>query len=268
MLLDTNSLTDEMIINSISKFNLEEFVVDSEKKEAKNDEEMKKMESSYIEVELKKDLVFNTDYISQDFEKDDDSNHHVRFLTASSNCRAENYSIAPADFNKTKGIAGKIIPAVATTTSLVSGLIVLEMIKYVAGLESVEDYKSHFVNLAINTFVGGEPMPSKKIKIGEKEMNAWVKFEQTDDISLKMFLEKWSKVLGTEVNMIFSGSKIIYSDFSKCDTSLSLSKIISEKFERDAFNSTEEWIISSDEYEDLPSINIVLKKNERQTLNI
>ena len=75
-----------------------------------------------------------------------------------------------------------------------------------------------------------------------------------------MFLEKWSKVLGTEVNMIFSGSKIIYSDFSKCDTSLSLSKIISEKFERDAFNSTEEWIISSDEYEDLPSINIVLKK--------
>ena len=107
-----------------------------------------------------------------------------------------------------------------------------------------------------------------KIKIGDKEMNAWIKFEQTDDISLKMFLKKWSEALGTEVNMIFCGSKIIYSDFSKCDTTQSLSRIISDKFKRDAFSSTEEWIISSDEYEDLPSINIVLKKDERNTLNV
>jgi len=267
-MLDTGNITDEMIIEKIPEYNIDEFMVDSKKKAASNDEEMKKMESSYTEASLGENLVFNTDYINQVFEKDDDTNYHVRFLTASSNCRAENYSILPADFNKTKGIAGKIIPAVATTTSLVSGLIVLEMIKYVAGMESIEDYKSYFVNLAINTFIGGEPMPSKKIKIGEKEMNAWVKFEQTDDISLKIFLEKWSEVLGTEVNMIFSGSKIIYSDFTKCDTSLSLSKIISDKFKKDAFNITEEWIISSDEYEDLPSINVVLKKNESHTLNI
>lgn len=267
-MLDTTSLTDEMIIEKIPEYNMDEFMVDSKKKAASNDEEMKKMESSYVEASLGKDLVFNTDYINQVFEKDDDTNYHIRFLTASSNCRAENYSIVHVDFNKTKGIAGKIIPAVATTTSLVSGLIVLEMIKYVAGIESIEDYKSYFVNLAINTFIGGEPMPSKKIKIGEKEMNSWVKFEQTEDISLKMFLEKWSEALGTEVNMIFSGSKIIYSDFTKCDTSLSLSKIISDKFKKDAFNITEEWIISSDDYEDLPSINVVLKKNESHTLNI
>tara|TARA_B110000879_G_C11173931_1_gene514991 strand:- start:1028 stop:3772 length:2745 start_codon:yes stop_codon:yes gene_type:complete len=267
-MIETINVSDEMIIGKISEYNMEEFMVDSKKKAASNDEEMKKMESSYVEIELKKDLVFNTDYINQVFEKDDDMNHHVKFLTASSNCRAENYSIVPSDFNKTKGIAGKIIPAVATTTSLVSGLIVLEMIKYVAGMESIEDYKSYFVNLAINTFIGGEPMPSKKIKIGEKEMNSWTKFEQTEDITLKTFLEKWSKVLDTEVNMIFSGSKIIYSNFTKCDTCVLLSKIISDKFKKDAFNITEEWIISSDEYEDLPSVNIVLKKNESNTLNI
>ncbi|VDN33731.1 unnamed protein product [Gongylonema pulchrum] len=32
-----------------------------------------------------------------DFEKDDDTNHHMEFITAASNLRAENYSIAPAD---------------------------------------------------------------------------------------------------------------------------------------------------------------------------
>ena len=35
-----------------------------------------------------------------EFEKDDDSNFHMDFITACSNLRAENYSIAPADKHK------------------------------------------------------------------------------------------------------------------------------------------------------------------------
>lgn len=64
-----------------------------------------------------------------EFQKDDDTNFHMDFITAASNLRATIYNIPHADKRKSKLIAGKIIPAIATSCSILAGLACLEVYK-------------------------------------------------------------------------------------------------------------------------------------------
>lgn len=52
-----------------------------------------------------------------DFEKDDDLNFHISFVTSCANLRCDNYTLKRTDFHACKVIAGKIIAAIATTTA-------------------------------------------------------------------------------------------------------------------------------------------------------
>ena len=98
-----------------------------------------------------------------EFEKDFDL--HVEFVTSASNLRARNYGIQTADKHKTKFVAGKIVPAIATTTALVTGLICLELYKIADGKKDIDSYKNGFVNLALPLMAFSSPIESPKLDV-------------------------------------------------------------------------------------------------------
>ena len=105
----------------------------------------------------------------EDFEKDDDSNGHIDWIHACSNLRARNYKISECDRQKTKMIAGKIIPAIATTTASITGIVSLQM--YTLYQTTKIDYlRNCFLNLAINSILMSEP--EVVIQMKDKEYDA------------------------------------------------------------------------------------------------
>jgi ubiquitin-activating enzyme E1 len=151
-----------------------------------------------------------------EFEKDDDTNYHIDFIAAASNLRAANYEIQQADRHKIKFIAGKIIPAIATTTALVTGLVILELYKVIDGKTDIEKYKNGFVNLALPFFGFSEPIASPKGKYMGKQGEVtidklWGRFE-VDDIPLQDFLKLFEEK-GLEISMVSSGVSLLYASF-------------------------------------------------------
>jgi len=172
-------------------------------------DELEKVKESLPSAEALKTIPI----IPIDFEKDDDSNFHMDFITACSNLRAENYDIPPADKHKSKLIAGRIIPAIATTTSMVVGLVCLELYKLAQGHKNVELFKNGFVNLALPFFGFSEPIMAPKNKFYEEEWTLWDRFDIQGEMTLQEFIDYFQNEKKLEITMLSQGVCMLYSFF-------------------------------------------------------
>jgi hypothetical protein len=129
----------------------------------------------------------------EEFEKDNDDNFHVDFIHAMTNVRATNYKLDEMDWINVKIKAGKIIPALATTTAAIAALQTIEVIRYLKE-SKIEDYKWTFLNLSVPSLGISEPAPAPKIKLGSSglEVTVWDRWEfkaPVRDVTLLEILE-------------------------------------------------------------------------------
>jgi len=106
---------------------------------------------------LNKDKKFDEYLVkSEEFEKDDDKNFHIDFMSSMGNCRAMNYKLEEMDWLQVKLKAGRIVPALATTTACVAGLQSIELIKILKGAKQA-DHRCSYFNLAVPNMNTSEP---------------------------------------------------------------------------------------------------------------
>jgi ubiquitin-activating enzyme E1 len=159
------------------------------------------------------------------FEKDDDANGHVAFVTAASNLRAANYGIEPADEHQTKLVAGRIVPALATTTAAVVGLVGVELLKLVAspsagGTASPrrEQHRNAYLNLALPLFAVSEPEPAEEFPIPgtDETWCEWSRIEMdaSAGLSLRALVEQLEARLRNEVSLVECEGLTLYSSLA------------------------------------------------------
>jgi len=109
--------------------------------------------------------------------------------------------------------AGRIIPALSTTTSCVAGLQTLELVKLLKGCKKV-DYRNIFLNLAVPIMQASEPGDVIKTKLVEGlEVTLWDRWEiqKGKDMTLQDIISHIEQTYqGLEVRDVLKGSTILY----------------------------------------------------------
>ncbi len=109
------------------------------------------------------------------------------------------------DWINVKIKAGRIVPALATTTAAIAGLQTLELLKYLKGCK-LEEHRNSFMNLAVPSLMMSEPGPAPKTKLKEGlEVTLWDRWEVegTAQITLGEVLSKVENDKGLQARDVF-----------------------------------------------------------------
>ncbi|KAH9280853.1 Ubiquitin-like modifier-activating enzyme 6 [Echinococcus granulosus] len=158
---------------------------------------------------------------SIEFDKDNEKDGHIDFIAAATNLRAAMYGLPETGRYEVKRIAGRIIPAIATTTAAVAGLVSLEVLKYIcfSGTSSeTECLTSHsrnnFVNLSLPSVISVLPgLYVAKNLPNNTHFTVWDRWEMklpTKKSTLKEFIDLVELKYGLNVSLITQNCRPIY----------------------------------------------------------
>jgi len=157
--------------------------------------------------------------IACDFEKDDDRNFHIDFIHSTANLKASAYEIKQVSRLQAKLIAGRIVPAIVTTTAAVSGLVIFELYKLLRKDIKLEHYRNSFFNLAINAFQITEPAPPTNYTWKGEKKSSWDSYKfREGDLTVKEFIAKLKEKYNFDPYMINyvlpdNSTKIVFQSF-------------------------------------------------------
>lgn len=148
----------------------------------------------------------------EEFEKDEDANFHIDVIYSMANCRSSNYKLELMEWITVKLKAGRIIPALATTTASIAGLQTIELVKLLKNCK-LEDMKNAFMSLAAPFLSLAEPGAPAKTKLTEKvQVTVWDRWDlkMSRNDTIRALFEQIEKNYELQPRDITQGSENIY----------------------------------------------------------
>ena len=195
-------------------------------------------------VNLEKETIIPIDLIY-----DKDNALHLDMMTKLVNLRAKCYNIKEEENITIQLLSGRVIPALSTTTSIVSGFLILDIIKYLAGLNV---YSETNINIGINSYTRYKAFRPKvtynnmfhkdygiEIKTVPEHFNTWSMLEINGNknsiktnIDLCKYLKHNLNILN--IDMLILENFIVYS--KEKNNSINLKKLYSLMSNKKGFN--------------------------------
>lgn len=168
------------------------------------------------------------------FEKDNDANGHIDFVHAASNLRASNYNIENCDRNKTKTVAGKIIPAIATSTAAITGLVCLQLYTLLQTREP-KYFRNSTFNLATNFIIMMDLNKIRKkkdskydksvlsaVKCVPEGFNVWDVIELKEKMTIEEFRKYMKDKYNVDVETVIVQDQILFDEDGMGDEKLGI----------------------------------------------
>ena len=196
----------EFILNLSDSFMNEKMNDDKNLSNTILKEEIKKL----IEQFKKKFYIENIN--PEEFEKDSDVNNQIDFIHTSSNLRARNYRIFECDKEKTRFIAGKIVPSIATSSASITGFMstqiftliqtndrkILKEVNLNLATPFIQIYRPERLSFKKDRIIKGQ-----KLIVIPKKTTFWTKIEINGSLTIQEFVDKLEKDYGIEVCYIY-----------------------------------------------------------------
>ena len=235
--LDGNYACNKIIVNE-----------DKDEITVHNEDSIKNAEIMYNKISK---ILFKNKHKVSILKYDKDDDNLLSLMTSITNIRAKIYSISLGDSQEIKMISGRIIPALSTTTTIISGFVLIEILKYLCGKESSDTN----LNIGTNNYIifdSQKPditynnMMSKvygmKIKTVPEHFNTWtrlrISIRKDHCLSIDNLITILKNDYNIDPNMLNIDKYVIYNsckksnkDMQLCDIYKKLEKPLSEYLE-------------------------------------
>ena len=243
---------EEEIIKILSKMKLDDYIpnpiISSEK--SSNNGIISKEKDDAIRAEMKLtnkkvknyikeinsyfnslDKNVNSDIIKiEEFDKDDESKGHVDFLYAFTNLRAENYNLEKCDISKVKMVAGNIVPAIASTTAAIVGIVALQIyvLKTTADIKYLRNCYFDLARNIINfefLYKAKYIKEEKNYKLIPEKFSDWDYLTVNGPLSINQFINYIKQNYNVKVNSINTNKNVLLYDINEKDLDILEQKI-------------------------------------------